>query len=155
MTDISATSAAFKSLQEDSVVLQNKHAAFLRRIPSPTTSPVNSTVVSPATPIKSLPNSPHYYSDNLSHLAPDTNTSLRPRRARKVSVSQNDIDLLSDQNAELLVKLDRLESESVQTEQAGRRRLRNLEKVSLCFNDLHDHHLILQRKGNTGTQAGT
>ncbi|KZP06737.1 hypothetical protein FIBSPDRAFT_763921 [Athelia psychrophila] len=126
--DISATSAAFRNLQEDSRTLKNKHEAFLRRIPSPITSPAGSTFTSPANPNSTLPNSPHYYSGNLSNLSPDTNSVLRARRPRKISVSLTDISQLSDQNAELLSKVEKLESESLQTEQAGRRRLRNLEK---------------------------
>lgn len=129
--DISATSAAFRNLQEDSRTLKNKHEAFLRRIPSPITSPAGSTFTSPANPNSTLPNSPHYYSGNLSNLSPDTNSVLRARRPRKISVSLTDISQLSDQNAELLSKVEKLESESLQTEQAGRRRLRNLEKVGL------------------------
>ena len=112
-------------------MLKQKHEAFLRRIPSPGTSPAVSTVASPINPTTPLPNSPHYYSGTLSHLPADANSILRSRRTRKISVSQNDIALLSDQNSELLSKVERLEVESMQTEQAGRRRLRNLEKVRL------------------------
>lgn len=53
----------------------------------------------------------------------------RPRRSqRRISISSSDLALLSDQNAELLAKLEKLESESNQNDQAGRRKLRNLEK---------------------------
>jgi hypothetical protein len=43
-------------------------------------------------------------------------------------VSPTDIALLSDQNAELMQKLERLEAESVQADHAGRRKLNRLEK---------------------------
>ena len=53
----------------------------------------------------------------------------RPRpHYRRVSVSPADLALLSDQNAELLAKLEKLEAESIQADQAGRRKLRGLEK---------------------------
>ncbi|KAF8897908.1 hypothetical protein BD779DRAFT_1796465 [Infundibulicybe gibba] len=47
---------------------------------------------------------------------------------RKISVSPADISLLSDQNAELLDKLERLEADSFSADRSGRRALKRLEK---------------------------
>lgn len=123
------TSAARKSLREDSLVLKNKHEEFLRRISSPSQSPSVSAVTSPAISTLPLPNAHHYYSTSTSQLAPspNTNDSLHTRFSRRISVSQDDIALLSDQNAELLSKLEKLESDSAQADLASRRKLRKLE----------------------------
>ena len=123
------TSAARKSLHRDSLMLRNRHEEFLRRLASPSPSPSVSRVVTPAC---SLPTTPHYYSASLvSHLALDSNANESPlgsRRTRRISVSPNDLALLSDENAELLSKLEKLETESAQADLAGRRKLRKLEK---------------------------
>ena len=111
--------------------MKNQHEEFLRRIPvSPSHSPPASLIASPANVSSPLPQSP---TEKFSGLTLDPGTygspSLRrPRHTRKISVSQHDIALLSDQNAELLSKLERLESEAVQSDQFGRRKLRKLEK---------------------------
>jgi hypothetical protein len=125
---MSITSAARKSLHKDSLVLKTRHEEFLRRISSPSQSPTVSAANSPATFTPSLPSSPHYYSANLAVDTITIESPLSSRRGHRISVSQNDIALLSDQNAELLSKLERLESESAQAELAGRRRLRKLER---------------------------
>jgi hypothetical protein len=81
-------------------------------------------------PDSQLPQSPHYYSADDSHASSTASVLIpRPRpHYRRVSVSPADLALLSDQNAELLAKLEKLEAESNQADQAGRRKLRNLEK---------------------------
>ncbi|KAG1803155.1 hypothetical protein EV424DRAFT_1434429 [Suillus variegatus] len=109
--------------------LQNKHKALLSRLPtsSASVSPSGSSASSPTTPGTPLPHSPHYYTNTSSSHA-NTSASRSRRSQRRVSVSPADLALLSDQNAELLAKLEKLESESVQTDQAGRRKLRCLEK---------------------------
>jgi len=54
--------------------------------------------------------------------------SCRYKTRREVSVPTLDISLLADQNAELLSKLEKLESEATSADAAGRRELRRLEK---------------------------
>ncbi|KAG2155139.1 uncharacterized protein EDB93DRAFT_1320027 [Suillus bovinus] len=126
--ELSVTTAVCKSLYENNLELQNKHKALLSRLPtSSSVSPSGSSASSPATPGTPLPHSPHYYT-NISSSHASTSTSRSRRSQRRVSVSPADLALLSDQNAELLAKLEKLESESVQTDQAGRRKLRGLEK---------------------------
>ena len=127
-SDMSITSAARQNLRKDSLVLKTRHEEFLRRISSPSQSPTISAANSPAIFTSSLPSSPHYYSANLAVETITNESPLSSRRGHRISVSQNDIALLSDQNAELLSKLERLESESVQAELAGRRKLRKLER---------------------------
>lgn len=81
-------------------------------------------------PDSQLPQSPHYYSADNSRASANASVHIsrtRPRY-RRVSVSPADLALLSDQNAELLTKLEKLEAESNQADQAGRRKLRNLER---------------------------
>jgi hypothetical protein len=119
-------------LYENNIELKNKHQTLLARLPtsSASVSPSGSSASSPTTPGTTLSHpSPHYYT-NVSHSSSRASTSgPRPRHSqRRVSVSRSDLALLSDQNAELLAKLEKLESESVQNDQAGRRKLRNLEK---------------------------
>lgn len=127
--ELSVTTAVCKSLYDNNLELQNKHKALLARLPtsSASVSPSGSSASSPASPGTPLPHSPHYYT-NISSSHSNTSASRSRRSQRRVSVSPADLALLSDQNAELLAKLEKLESESVQTDQAGRRKLRNLEK---------------------------
>ncbi|KAG1752415.1 uncharacterized protein EDB91DRAFT_1343481 [Suillus paluster] len=130
--ELSVTTAVCKSLYENNLELKNKHKALLARLPpsrSASISPSGSSTSSPTTPGTPLSHSPHYYT-NISHSSSRASTSApRSRRSqRHVSVSPADLALLSDQNAELLAKLEKLESDSAQTDQAGRRKLRSLEK---------------------------
>lgn len=127
--ELSVTTAVCKSLYENNLELQNKHKALLARLPtsSPSVSPSGSSASSPTTPGTPLPHSPHCYT-NISSSHASTNASRSCRSQRRISVSPADLALLSDQNAELLAKLEKLESESAQTDQAGRRKLRGLEK---------------------------
>ncbi|KAG1906841.1 uncharacterized protein F5891DRAFT_998991 [Suillus fuscotomentosus] len=127
--ELSFTTAVCKSLYENNLELQNKHKTLLARLPtsSASVSPSGSSASSPTTPGTPLPHSPHYYTNTSSSHA-NTSVSRSRRSQRRVSVSPADLALLSDQNAELLAKLEKLESESVQTDQAGRRKLRCLEK---------------------------
>ncbi|KIK39469.1 hypothetical protein CY34DRAFT_89130 [Suillus luteus UH-Slu-Lm8-n1] len=127
--ELSVTTAVCKSLYENNLELQNKHKALLARLPtsSASVSPSGSSASSPATPGTPLPHSPHYYT-NISSSHANTSASRSRRAQRRVSVSPADLAQLSDQNAELLAKLEKLESESAQTDQAGRRKLRGLER---------------------------
>jgi phage shock protein A len=54
-----------------------------------------------------------------------TTSKVHPR---KISVSTSEISHLADQNAELLEKLEQLESDSFSADQSGRRELKRLEK---------------------------
>ncbi|KAH0840197.1 hypothetical protein J3R83DRAFT_1198 [Lanmaoa asiatica] len=130
--ELNMTSVVCKSLYENNLELKSRHQALLARLPpSPaSSSPMGSLAPSPMSLDSQLPQSPHYYSADDSRASSDTSVHIsRPRpHYRRVSVSPADLALLSDQNAELLAKLEKLETESTQADQAGRRKLRNLEK---------------------------
>ncbi|KAF9071133.1 hypothetical protein BDP27DRAFT_1446617 [Rhodocollybia butyracea] len=51
-----------------------------------------------------------------------------PKHARRVSITQSELGRLSDQNAELLLKLEQLEQESASADKYGRRKLGKLER---------------------------
>ncbi|KAG2156426.1 hypothetical protein DEU56DRAFT_234782 [Suillus clintonianus] len=126
--ELSVTTAVCKSLYENNLELQDKHKALIARLPaSSASSPSGSSLSSPTNPGTPLPHSPHYYT-NISSSRASTSAHRSRRSQRRVSVSPADLALLSDQNAELLAKLEKLESESAHTDQAGRRKLRGLEK---------------------------
>ncbi|KJA29701.1 hypothetical protein HYPSUDRAFT_196048 [Hypholoma sublateritium FD-334 SS-4] len=128
--ELGITSAVCKGLFQNNVALKSKHEELLSRIP---TSPARST---------SSPSNLDYHSllpeDSInlttsfseSHVdrirTPSPN--LYRRHARKVSIAAADVSLLSDQNAELLDKLEKLEKEATSADQAGRRELKRLEK---------------------------
>ncbi|KIK98205.1 hypothetical protein PAXRUDRAFT_824114 [Paxillus rubicundulus Ve08.2h10] len=130
--ELNVTTAACKTLYENNLELKDRHKALLARLPpSPaSSSPLSSSASSPTSPGSQLPQSPHYYTADVSRTS--SHASLRAPRLRqhyrRVSVSPADLALLSDQNAELLAKLERLEAESTQADQSGRRKLRTLEK---------------------------
>lgn len=133
IAELNMTSAVCKTLYENNLELKSRHQALLARLPpSPASScsPTGSSVPSPTPSDSQLPQSPHYYSADDSRASSSAGVHIpRPRpHYRRVSVSPADLALLSDQNAELLAKLEKLEAESVQADQAGRRKLRNLEK---------------------------
>ncbi|KAG9317743.1 hypothetical protein JVU11DRAFT_1960 [Chiua virens] len=135
--ELTVTSAVCKTLYENNLELKNRHQALLARLPpSPaSSSPAGSSNPSPASSDSQLPQSPHYYCADDTSSTPSLHI-LHPRPLhRRVSVSPADLALLSDQNAELLAKLEKLEAESVQADQAGRRKLRSLEKE---IQGLHD-----------------
>ncbi|KAJ7498541.1 hypothetical protein FB451DRAFT_1072255 [Mycena latifolia] len=125
-TELGLTSAVCKSLHESNVTLKSKHDALLARIPpTPCGSPTHSHVS---------------FSDGL-HAADasfDSTSSPRvylKRHSRRISVSPADISLLSDQNAELLLKLENLEAEALSADNSGRRALRQLEKEIQLLRD--------------------
>jgi hypothetical protein len=108
------TSELSKNLYNNNITLEEKHKALLARLPgtssmTPRTTPSSSPAPTPEHQPSPLP-------------------PLRLSRARRISVSPSDLALLADQNAELLQKLEKLESESTQANLAGRRRLGKLEK---------------------------
>ncbi|KZT12595.1 uncharacterized protein LAESUDRAFT_718874 [Laetiporus sulphureus 93-53] len=124
-SELGLTSALCKTLYEDNVALKTKHETLLARLP---TSPAPSTPTSPLL----RPHSPHQPSDvNYSRSPTYSEASLAPpshRHARRVSITQGELARLADQNAELLDKLEKLETESLQADQAGKRKLRKLER---------------------------
>jgi hypothetical protein len=130
--------------------LQGKHKQLLARIPA---SPSRSLASSPilASPIPVVPavfHSPSFFDDvrSPSHSPSPSTSSLigntKPKRHfRKISVSHDDISSLADQNAELLDKLEKLELEAAQSDLAGRRVLKQLEReISLLRGELELSH---------------
>ena len=129
-------------------MLKNKHDALFQRI-SPiidTTSPPNQSPLSSISPLW-----PAFATLNQSNsefgvddISPEhtLSKSCRYKTRRGVSVPTLDISLLADQNAELLSKLEKLESEATSAEAtsadaAGRRELRRLEKeISLLKEEM-------------------
>ncbi|KAF9480715.1 hypothetical protein BDN70DRAFT_877286 [Pholiota conissans] len=127
--EIGITSAVCKGLYQNNITLKTKHEELLARIPS---SPARS-ISSPA----NLYHQPPLLQDDTGIVASSSESALEfisspqpspKRHARKVSIAVADVCLLSDQNAELLDKLEKLEKEATSTDQAGRRELKRLEK---------------------------
>src|SRR6267142_283513 len=108
------TSELSRNLYNSNITLEEKHKAFLARLPTA------SAMTPQTTPSSSPAPTPEYRPTPLPH--------LRNFHARRISVSPSDLALLADQNAELLQKLEKLEAESTQADFAGRRRLGKLEK---------------------------
>ncbi|KAA1466471.1 hypothetical protein DENSPDRAFT_36206 [Dentipellis sp. KUC8613] len=118
--ELSLTSDLCKNLYNGNVTLKSKHQALLARLPAEsTTTPITS-------PAMSIAPTPHVYTSSLPRsTAPNPSVV---RHARRISVSPSDIAQLSDQNAELMSKVEMLERESSQADQLGRRKLKKLEK---------------------------
>ncbi|KAI0368114.1 hypothetical protein BV20DRAFT_1114405 [Pilatotrama ljubarskyi] len=131
-TELSYTSALCKSLYDDNVALKTKHEALLARLPG--TGVVSPSASTPASPRLASPNVsrasfagvmfPGTSDEGLQPLPP----AARLRHTRRISVTPAELAHLSDQNAELLDKLERLEAESFKADQAGKRKLRKLEQ---------------------------
>jgi hypothetical protein len=127
--ELGHVSAVCKTLYDNNVAIKSKHQALLARLPSsPSRSP------SPE-PLSSR------YSISLSRPVSEYNSSPGPLlpnfkgHARKISVSTSEISHLADQNAELLEKLEKLESDSFSADQSGRRELKRLEKDIAALRD--------------------
>ena len=124
-------------------MLKNKHDTLFRQISpnidttsSPNQSPLSS--ISPLWPAFATFNrsDSEFGTDDIS---PEhtLSKSCRYKTRRGVSVPTLDISLLADQNAELLSKLEKLESEATSADAAGRRELRRLEKeISLLKEEM-------------------
>jgi hypothetical protein len=112
--ELTMTSELSRNLYNSNIALEEKHKAFLARLP------MASAMTPQTTPSSSPAPTPEYRPTPLPH--------LRNFHARRISVSPSDLALLADQNAELLQKLEKLEAESTQANFAGRRRLGKLEK---------------------------
>ena len=63
----------------------------------------------------------------------------RHHHSRRVSTTPAELAFLSDQNAELQAKLQDLEADAARSEQAGRRRLRCLEREIQGLKEELDH----------------
>lgn len=120
------TSELSKTLYNSNITLEEKHKALLARLPlAPSLTPRTTPSCSPAP-------TPEHKSTPLPH--------LRASHARRISVSPSDLALLADQNAELLLKLEKLEAESAHANLAGRRRLGKLEKeIDVLRGELDQH----------------
>ncbi|KAH8834114.1 hypothetical protein DL96DRAFT_1703742 [Flagelloscypha sp. PMI_526] len=143
-TELGIASAAVKALHDSNVTLKSQHQTLLARIPGSPTFTGNNATLSPfSTLTPSVTNTPHFYSDSLPrnrHHLPqelfDSPSYAYPQRhARKVSVSQHDLSLLADQNAELSQKLERLEADSAKADRAGRKVLKRLERELASLKD--------------------
>ena len=120
------TSELSRNLYNSNISLEEKHKAFLARLPTPSAMTPRSTPSSSPVP------TPEYRPINLPR--------VRNFHARRISVSPSDLALLADQNAELLQKLEKLETESAQANLAGRRRLGKLEKEIDALREELDQH---------------
>lgn len=108
------TLSAYNDLRSNSKSLKSKHQELLNRIPgSPRPTPLTSPIIS----------SPMFFTGPL-HPSHEVSTVRR----RRVSVSPADLSLLSDQNAELLLKIETLEGENTQAERDGRRKVEKLDE---------------------------
>ncbi|CCL99404.1 uncharacterized protein FIBRA_01422 [Fibroporia radiculosa] len=134
-SELSVTTALCKSLYHDNVALKNKHESLLSRLPSSaaSTTPV-SPIIAPSFPLLSPQYSELDLSRSSDHL-PEPFAVPRIRHSRRISVTPSDLARLSDQNAELIDKLENLELESQQADQAGKRKLKKLEHEIQCLRD--------------------
>ncbi|KAK7049732.1 hypothetical protein VNI00_005763 [Paramarasmius palmivorus] len=155
-TDLNRTSSLCKTLYEDNSSLQSKHKALLSRIPttplrrgssdSPLPSPAPSTFTS-SSHNRSPPNADSpIHSPAISRRSSDQDPFLYQaprtvphkygsRHVRKISVTPYDISLLSDQNTELLLKVEKLEAESASNEITGKKMLKKMEKEITALRD--------------------
>lgn len=121
--ELGMASAVCKSLYDNNVILKSKHQQLLARLPS---------TPSPSPSPEPLSRTSSRYSISLSRPISEYDaspvTSTYKSHARKISVSNAEISHLADQNAELLDKLERMEAESLSSDQSGRRQLKRLEK---------------------------
>ncbi|KAK1232094.1 hypothetical protein PQX77_004752 [Marasmius sp. AFHP31] len=146
-SDLNRTNTLCKSLYDDNSSLQSKHKALLSRLPSTPRRSSESPLPSPGGSVFSSFSSRHHSSpstDSLIHTPPisrgnsdqdpfqfpsrSTPSKQGGRHVRRISVTPYDISQLSEQNEELLFKVEKLESESASQDLAGRKMLRKLEK---------------------------
>ncbi|KAG5648804.1 hypothetical protein DXG03_000153 [Asterophora parasitica] len=122
--ELEMASTIVKALHDNNVMLKTKHQQLLARLPSNQKSPSPSPDIISRTPSR--------YNVSLSRPISEFDsspvTSTYKGHTRKISVSPAEISLLADQNAELLEKLERMESESLSADRTGRRALKRLEK---------------------------
>ncbi|KAJ6539738.1 hypothetical protein B0H19DRAFT_1180326 [Mycena capillaripes] len=148
-TELGVTSAVCKSLYESNVTLKNKHDALVARIP-PTPTPRHSPPLSANASIVSFPGGMHSKDSSF-----DAGSPMYPKRLRRISVSPKDISLLSDQNAELLLKLETLEAEALSADRSGRRALKQLEREIQLLRDELEKTQARSEQLEKNAQEGT
>lgn len=113
-TELHRASTFVKTLYEDNVLLKTRHGGLVSRSLHKINSP-------------SLPSSPISPAGSISESIPRVPASSI-RRTRRISIRPDDLAMLSDQNSELLLKLEKLETESASAEQSGKRLLAQLQR---------------------------
>ena len=135
------TSELSKTLYNSNITLEEKHKALLARLPAA------SSMTPRSTPSSSPAPTPEHKPSPLPHLRGS-------HHARRISVSPSDLALLADQNAELLQKLEKLETESAQANLAGRRRLGKLEKeIDGLRNELNQYKTQSELSAKRGEEV--
>ncbi|KAJ7749248.1 hypothetical protein B0H14DRAFT_3603837 [Mycena olivaceomarginata] len=144
-TELGVTSAVCKTLYDSNVTLRNKHDALVARIPpTPRHSPPPTAGNVP------FPGGMHSQDNSF-----DGSNFQFPARPRRISVSPRDISLLADQNAELLQKLETLESEALTTDRSGRRALKQLEREIQLLRDELERTQARSEELEKNVQVGT
>ncbi|KAJ3984945.1 hypothetical protein F5890DRAFT_1221872 [Lentinula detonsa] len=127
--------------------LKQTHEAFVARTPLTSPSSFHATPLpqSPQGHSRNITTSTLYQSLHALHSsqsqALSPSSSFGPplpatsRHTRRISITQSELARLSDQNAELLQKLEQLEEESTSADKAGRRRLGKLEREIQTLRD--------------------
>ncbi|KAF9031848.1 hypothetical protein BDZ89DRAFT_1063737 [Hymenopellis radicata] len=139
-SELDLASHVAQSLHEDNVSLKTKHSVLFARFPR---SNAASPASSPA-PMASN-DSPQVYSSSLSNSLSRASSASALRHVRRVSIHPDDLNLLSDQNAELSQKVEKLEAESASAAASGRRQLKQLEKeIAVLREDLEKTQLKSQ-----------
>lgn len=131
--ELDQASAVVKSLYDDNVLLQSRHSGLFSRLPSFATSPS----ISPANTPLSTVHSPHVYGDGLPMSR--SSSAATSTHVRRISIRPDDLNALSEQNAELLDKLEKLEAEAASTDLAGRRMLNQLQKEIATLREDLEH----------------
>jgi hypothetical protein len=145
VAELGVTSAVCKTLYDSNVTLRNKHDALVARIPpTPRHSPPPTAANVP------FPGGMHSQDNSF-----DGSNFQFPARPRRISVSPRDISLLADQNAELLQKLETLESEAQTTDRSGRRALKQLEREIQLLRDELERAQARSEELEKNVQVGT
>ncbi|KAF7352442.1 hypothetical protein MVEN_01208800 [Mycena venus] len=143
-TELGVTSAVCKSLYENNVTLKSKHDALVARIPP--TPPLSDNVPFPGG---------MHSQDNSFDGGNNSSAFLYPTRPRRISVSPRELSLLADQNAELLQKLETLESEAQTADRTGRRALKQLEREIQLLRDELEKTQARSEELEKNAQVGT
>ncbi|EIN10956.1 hypothetical protein PUNSTDRAFT_125565 [Punctularia strigosozonata HHB-11173 SS5] len=125
--ELGLTSEVCRNLYQDNVTLKSEHDALFSRLPLSRSQSPDASFSPPASPAyhtQSL--SP--YSSSFSDIGSPISARLSFQSPRRITISADDIAFLTEQNQELLAKLEKLEEESAQADLAGKRKLRKLEK---------------------------
>ena len=149
--ELGFTSAICKSLYQDNVILKSKHDALVSRLPSSYLTPVVSPLGSPQfRGISSI-----LPVDDAEIIDSPTYEKARRKRTTRISVTQEEIGELADQNSELLDQIEKLESEASLADQAGKRKLRKLEQeIQGLREDLYKTQAELEEAEKVALDAG-